>query len=707
LRTPKQFIHQSTFSASVQHNHQDFRGLIPLSIDYDKIVERHPENGTFTLKDEKTGQVILQVLYFDEKKPRDTPFSTPSVDPFLWELFGWQFPVLEPLQPSQEPSEEGPFSTEVLEELFKFGEAIDSTYSKTHRGAATGHYTAATYTFGYSRRYDGDRDYRDPVFPSKQKSAQKKTAKPAVAKPKKVPTPKVPIRKPKTQIRPVVDFQSIPQLPSPFLPQVSYSLHNSSSISTPVWASVRPQNIASSRPKARTPLQPISQNVQQTKQTKQYKADNPENPFHEIEEDWKQLSRAGDLMWKEISRKSPDLAKKMQNLPYTAELEKRKLLVKNTAFTGITYNVSFATNYHHDRNDNPDFWAACLCLWENGKYPSNTDEGMIVLPEYGIGIQVGHGDLYLVQSRNVMHGVVPTHPSHKRISVIGWQHNFLIGLGPTKRREEEAVDEVASLLMGFTEPCNDDEEDDSLVVADFQHMDPPQSVDDFIPPPLPEEPRQDPYLFLVETARNIHAPYQPPKRTQASVVRRVLPKLPLIKRRKKRQDPDFQPKPVNPQVVSRKREFKEIYPLELSFTKRAKKPKDVQAHIPWSKRRKTSPSWEISTDWEPQTQTQDTAEEISGMEKVLSRDDESFYQKDSALDHLMQALEKVKDPFKPSHQVWIKPSNREPQDYKTLFKDLGLVRDPNSTSHYHRWAVKNHAAWLRDLKITLQKLKSK
>ena len=63
------------------------------------------------------------------------------------------------------------------------------------------------------------------------------------------------------------------------------------------------------------------------------------------------------------------------------------MVLGRSRFSGVAINDGHTVKYHRDRSDNSDGYAFTLVLWTGE--PQSETEGIVVLPEYGIGFQLG------------------------------------------------------------------------------------------------------------------------------------------------------------------------------------------------------------------------------------------------------------------------------------------------------------------------------
>jgi hypothetical protein len=85
-----------------------------------------------------------------------------------------------------------------------------------------------------------------------------------------------------------------------------------------------------------------------------------------------------------------------------AELTDPAWVVPGTPFTTVTVNHSYATGTHTDRGDLDAGFSTICCLRPAGGYTG----GHLVFPQYRIGVDLGHGDLLLMDAHE-WHGNTP------------------------------------------------------------------------------------------------------------------------------------------------------------------------------------------------------------------------------------------------------------------------------------------------------------
>ena len=68
-------------------------------------------------------------------------------------------------------------------------------------------------------------------------------------------------------------------------------------------------------------------------------------------------------------------------------------------FSSVTINNGYNVRYHRDSNDNPITYAACAVMYEKSARPCpvSRKEGLVVIPEYQIALQLSHGDCYFLK----------------------------------------------------------------------------------------------------------------------------------------------------------------------------------------------------------------------------------------------------------------------------------------------------------------------
>jgi len=140
---------------------------------------------------------------------------------------------------------------------------------------------------------------------------------------------------------------------------------------------------------------------------------------------WNHINNIGERLWYITQLADSELSTTM--IEESESLRQRKILLgknSNTSFSAITFNIDCTVKFHKDQNDNPKTMACTAVLWEENVRPCPYNyEGIVVLPEYNIGIQLGHGDCYLLRARETIHGV--TSSNMKRVSIVAFQHQYL------------------------------------------------------------------------------------------------------------------------------------------------------------------------------------------------------------------------------------------------------------------------------------------
>jgi hypothetical protein len=119
-------------------------------------------------------------------------------------------------------------------------------------------------------------------------------------------------------------------------------------------------------------------------------------------------------------------------------------VVPDTVFTTITVNNSYATGVHTDKGD-LDAGFSCLAVLRRGDYTG----GVLVQPQYRVGVDMGHGDLLLMDAHE-WHGNTQLACAHgplngpcktcgaERISLVAYFRTKLTGCGTPEEEHGKA-----------------------------------------------------------------------------------------------------------------------------------------------------------------------------------------------------------------------------------------------------------------------------
>lgn len=91
--------------------------------------------------------------------------------------------------------------------------------------------------------------------------------------------------------------------------------------------------------------------------------------------------------------------------------------IGSTCFSTVAVNVNYDSCYHFDRGDLPSGYSTLTAVEVGGKYAG----GHLVLPQYGVAIDVRDGDLLTNQSHLDLHGNLAVEPlvsGAKRVSFV-------------------------------------------------------------------------------------------------------------------------------------------------------------------------------------------------------------------------------------------------------------------------------------------------
>ena len=99
-----------------------------------------------------------------------------------------------------------------------------------------------------------------------------------------------------------------------------------------------------------------------------------------------------------LNEKYKDLVPNVYNKQYLRASKRDYLRIPDTAFSSVTVNRNFRTALHVD-SGNFNGGMAVMTVLERGKYSG----GYTVFPQYGIGFDVRHGDLLVMENCNTWH----------------------------------------------------------------------------------------------------------------------------------------------------------------------------------------------------------------------------------------------------------------------------------------------------------------
>lgn len=99
-----------------------------------------------------------------------------------------------------------------------------------------------------------------------------------------------------------------------------------------------------------------------------------------------------------MNQKYKDLVPQVYNKQYSRASKRNYLKIPDTAFSSVTVNRNFRTALHVD-SGNFNGGMAVMTVLERGKYSG----GYTVFPQYGIGFDVRHGDVLVMENCNTWH----------------------------------------------------------------------------------------------------------------------------------------------------------------------------------------------------------------------------------------------------------------------------------------------------------------
>ena len=126
-----------------------------------------------------------------------------------------------------------------------------------------------------------------------------------------------------------------------------------------------------------------------------------------------------------------------------ADASSQDFIIKDTAFTTVTVNKNFRTAGHKDAGDLKEGFGN-LGVISRGKY-----KGFItVLPRYGVGLDIGHGDVALFDVHEVHGNTEPQKISYfERISVVCYYREKMIYCGSKEYELNRAKTETKKVML--------------------------------------------------------------------------------------------------------------------------------------------------------------------------------------------------------------------------------------------------------------------
>tara|TARA_R110002153_G_scaffold180935_1_gene334349 strand:+ start:847 stop:1821 length:975 start_codon:yes stop_codon:yes gene_type:complete len=126
-----------------------------------------------------------------------------------------------------------------------------------------------------------------------------------------------------------------------------------------------------------------------------------------------------------------------------ADASSQDFIIKDTAFTTVTVNKNFRTAAHKDKGDLKEGFGN-LGVISRGKY-----NGFItVLPRYGIGLDIDHGDVALFDVHEVHGNTEPEKISYfERISVVCYYREKMIYCGNKQYELDRAKTETKKIAL--------------------------------------------------------------------------------------------------------------------------------------------------------------------------------------------------------------------------------------------------------------------
>jgi hypothetical protein len=126
-----------------------------------------------------------------------------------------------------------------------------------------------------------------------------------------------------------------------------------------------------------------------------------------------------------------------------AEASSEDFIIKDTAFTTVTVNKNFRTAAHKDKGDLKEGFGN-LGVISRGKY-----NGFItVLPRYGVGLDINHGDVALFDVHEVHGNTEPEKISYfERISIVCYYREKMIYCGNKQYELDRAKTETKKVAL--------------------------------------------------------------------------------------------------------------------------------------------------------------------------------------------------------------------------------------------------------------------
>jgi hypothetical protein len=103
---------------------------------------------------------------------------------------------------------------------------------------------------------------------------------------------------------------------------------------------------------------------------------------------------------------------------------KPALTIGRTCLSTVAVNVNYESRFHYDRGDMRDGYSTLTAIPVGGSYTG----GYLVLPRYGIAIDVREGDILFNKAHVDLHGNSPIHgetPGSKRVSFVTYLKEML------------------------------------------------------------------------------------------------------------------------------------------------------------------------------------------------------------------------------------------------------------------------------------------
>tara|TARA_R110000796_G_C14555132_1_gene434276 strand:+ start:785 stop:1759 length:975 start_codon:yes stop_codon:yes gene_type:complete len=126
-----------------------------------------------------------------------------------------------------------------------------------------------------------------------------------------------------------------------------------------------------------------------------------------------------------------------------AEASSEDFIIKDTAFTTVTVNKNFRTACHKDSGDLKQGFGN-LGVISRGKY----NGFQTVLPKYGVGLNVGHGDVALFDVHEVHGNTEPKKVSYfERISIVCYYREKMIYCGNKEYELDRAKTETKKIAL--------------------------------------------------------------------------------------------------------------------------------------------------------------------------------------------------------------------------------------------------------------------